>query len=140
MEPLVSAEKRVRLFPNCCKPNSPMQRLPFGMTVVSINSKCCFFDFVLVIRKQLAFLVWNSRSRLGKYSWSWLRTIGLSDYLLERTAKEKNDQGRRDPGIDIQDMENLSVFTGTGIAGKYNLCIYGSGSGGKIRSRRCGCL
>ena len=60
---------------------------------------------------------WNSRSRLGKYSWSWLRTIGLSDYLLERTAKEKNDQGRRDPGIDIQDMENLSVFTGTGIAG-----------------------
>lgn len=85
-------------------------------------------------------VVYGVTGALGKYSWSWLRTIGLSDYLLERTAKEKNDQGRRDPGIDIQDMENLSVFTGTGIAGKYNLCIYGSGSGGKIRSRRCGCL
>ena len=107
---------------------------------------CCFYNsksvfrFCACIRSSWLSSSWNSRSRLGKYSWSWLRTIGLSDYLLERTAKEKNDQGRRDPGIDIQDMENLSVFTGTGIAGKYNLCIYGSGSGGKIRSRRCGCL
>ena len=114
--------------------NRQNTKITLWVTVVSTTVNL-FFDFVLVYGAA-------GFPRLGTAGAAWgsILGLGLSDYLLERTAKEKNDQGRRDPGIDIQDMENLSVFTGTGIAGKYNLCIYGSGSGGKIRSRRCGCL
>ena len=112
--------------------NRQNTKITLWVTVVSTTVNL-FFDFVLVYGAA-------GFPRLGTAGAAWGSILGLSDYLLERTAKEKNDQGRRDPGIDIQDMENLSVFTGTGIAGKYNLCIYGSGSGGKIRSRRCGCL
>ena len=45
-----------------------------------------------------------------------------------------------DFAVKAADVELLAIQLGTGIAGKYNLCIYGSGSCGKIRSRRCGCL
>ena len=61
--------------------------------------------------------------RLGTAGAAWGSILGLGCGLLvyqitywkERQRRKRS--GRRDPGIDIQDMENLSVFTGTGIAG-----------------------
>ena len=119
--------------------NRQNTKITLWVTVVSTTVNL-FFDFVLVYGAA-------GFPRLGTAGAAWGSILGpwVADYWFIRLLTGKNGKGekrsgRRDPGIDIQDMENLSVFTGTGIAGKYNLCIYGSGSGGKIRSRRCGCL
>ena len=119
--------------------NRQNTKITLWVTVVSTTVNL-FFDFVLVYGAA-------GFPRLGTAGAAWGSILGLGCGLLvyqitywKERQRRKTIRARRDPGIDIQDMENLSVFTGTGIAGKYNLCIYGSGSGGKIRSRRCGCL